>query len=1485
MKKSIYAIMAAAAIFAGCTQETDVNLQENPGKHLITIKADVDNTKTTVTDAGVFGWQAGETIGVVEQDGSAVIPFSIQDAEEGLFTGTLTAGKEPVFAVSPAAFVSGVAENGGDIEYDITLDNISDYVPGTTNAIMVGGYSGKDGDNYKFHFNHAAALVKVRVQNVPVGTAKVKLTLDKNITGIWEDLSTLTPVLGENEYGEPSLTLTLKKAVTNPNTTADYYFPVPANTYGSFQFELLNADGDRIKGFGKTVEIPLEAGSLFLSPAIPLAPVEIVKGAEWTYTFGEKKYSENGTQTLTVGTEPNAVSMDWTLDGTFKNGSGYWAYDSTKGQQFGSGSYPYSTLTLTADSGVDGIQDVVINTSGASSINATVSVSVGGTPFVIKGSDPAKTSDALTASATEYTFTSPDGELYVGDIVISYANSSSKAIYIKTISLNPDTRIDPELAYSPAAYNVLASSTLATPVLSAVEGFDGTVTYAIGSEDDPEVASVNAETGAVTIGAKAGSVTVTASFAGNATYKPGSASYTITVGAAALSVTEPAAAECSANSTTTFTVTSNVEWIATTDDGEIITSIDPSDAQSPAADPVTVTVTLAANTGAQRTATVKVRPTNQTAYSALNQDVTVTQKLYTADVIFEKYSGVLSGGTYLLVDANANVALRSTISSSRAGYKAVAEYETGKIKNPIPSIVWVIAANGDYWTAYSDTTSLYIGSTSAKNQAALLDSVTDNAKWSVASTNESTTYDFVNKAREESSSSNGNKYLRYNSGYGFACYASGTGTALTLYKLVDNTVWNLKSIAVKTAPTKVTYDVGDHFDPTGLVITATYSDQAGVKNDKTVEVAYSNATAEAFAFDPSTSAALTVDDDEVTITWGEKSTTQAITVNAALEWTLSSIAVKTAPTKVTYTVGEYFAPAGLVLTATYTAPGDNEKTEDVVYSNETAEAFAFDPSTSDALTIDDDEVTITWGGKSTTQAITVEAASAGSSVNNPLTVAEAIEAYQANNSIGSKYVKGIVCQEGNSYCFISDDGTTANKMELYSFSGSIASSALKVGDAVIAHGTLDYYSKNSVYEINGTTVDVHISKPVLTPNGGNFVDSQSVSIASTNSSSIRYTTDGSAPTVSTGEVYSAALNLTASATVKAVGIDENGVVCTAVASATFTKLQTYAVTWEAPANGSITVKNGETTLASGDLVPETATVSITASPADGYALSTLVYNDGSDHDIKSTKSFTMPAHAVSIAATFEETGGGATPLDDPSNVAITAFSAAGFTATWANDANADSYSWILSTSDSAPASTSDASVKAFGTSSAATLKDGKWTLTKTGLSLDGVYYFYVKAVGAGSYSDSDYSSQKVSLLSFESAANTYSSNWTITTIVSQRNTISAHAGSYYANTDGKTSGTIQTANVIENPGTLKFYVSKESTNTNASSVWKVSVKTATASSWTQVGDSQSAASSITKGTWTEVTRDLSSYSKVYVKIEYSGSTAIRAIDDVSLTGN
>ena len=198
---------------------------------------------------------------------------------------------------------------------------------------------------------------------------------------------------------------------------------------------------------------------------------------------------------------------------------------------------------------------------------------------------------------------------------------------------------------------------------------------------------------------------------------------------------------------------------------------------------------------------------------------------------------------------------------------------------------------------------------------------------------------------------NGTNYRFYNS--------IGSYLPFFVYKVAaPASSKTLSSISVSTAPTKTTYTAGEYFDPTGLVITRTYSDSTSDT------YTYANHTSE-FSFTPTTSTALTTSNTSVTITYGGKSTTQAITVNAK---TLSSIQVSTAPTKTSYYAGQYFDPTGLVIQRNY-----SDSTSDTyTYSGHTSE-FTFSPSTSTALTTSNTSVTITYGGKSCSQSISVSA--------------------------------------------------------------------------------------------------------------------------------------------------------------------------------------------------------------------------------------------------------------------------------------------------------------------------------------------------------------------------------------------------------------------------------------------------------------------------------------------------------------------------------
>ncbi len=328
----------------------------------------------------------------------------------------------------------------------------------------------------------------------------------------------------------------------------------------------------------------------------------------------------------------------------------------------------------------------------------------------------------------------------------------------------------------------------------------------------------------------------------------------------------------------------------------------------------------------------------------------------------------------------------------------------------------------------------------------------------------------------------------------------------------------------------------------------------------------------------------------------------------------------------------------------------------ITYTSSNPDVASVDENTGDITFVGNGTTTITASSAKTEAykagsayyQITVTGAPAEKgSKDNPYTPSEARAAaiaLEGNASVNDVYVKGIVSEVTTAYSSsfknvtfnLSDDGLTTSGQFVAYREKSGYSSTVAAGDAVIVKGKIVLYNSETPEFQADNAIQTLLAKPVISGTE-NFTGSTSVTISAANGATIYYTTDGTDPDTNSS-VYNAALTISATTTVKAIA-SKDGLV-TGITSAAFNKVQAYAVTFGTPSNGTITVKHGETTLASGDEIAAGETITITTTPSSGYVLSTLVYNDGSDHDIKSAKSFTMPASAVSITATFEESHGG-----------------------------------------------------------------------------------------------------------------------------------------------------------------------------------------------------------------------------------------------------
>lgn len=171
--------------------------------------------------------------------------------------------------------------------------------------------------------------------------------------------------------------------------------------------------------------------------------------------------------------------------------------------------------------------------------------------------------------------------------------------------------------------------------------------------------------------------------------------------------------------------------------------------------------------------------------------------------------------------------------------------------------------------------------------------------------------------------------------------ASDTHAFAIIPKKVD-------SIAIKTAPAKTEYFVGESFDKTGLVITATYND------GEVKDVAADLVTVDA---DKLTEAA---ESKTVTVTYGGKTATFRIKVKAV---ELTKIEVTTAPKKTEYKAFERFDKTGMAVTASY----NNGATADVT-ADCTISAY---PQDRDSFRVGDTTVTVSYGGKTADITVTV----------------------------------------------------------------------------------------------------------------------------------------------------------------------------------------------------------------------------------------------------------------------------------------------------------------------------------------------------------------------------------------------------------------------------------------------------------------------------------------------------------------------------------
>lgn len=174
------------------------------------------------------------------------------------------------------------------------------------------------------------------------------------------------------------------------------------------------------------------------------------------------------------------------------------------------------------------------------------------------------------------------------------------------------------------------------------------------------------------------------------------------------------------------------------------------------------------------------------------------------------------------------------------------------------------------------------------------------------------------------------------------------------------------------------------------------------------------------------------------------------------------------------------------------------------------------------------------------------------SEQNPYTVAQALDNTPSN---GKVYVKGVVSKfvmtgvysDNYHRYYISDDGSTQSS-QLMVFNGKglnnedfTSDDDVQIGDIVTIYGNLVLYNTTKEFGAGNYIVSLKRAPaaPTFSPEAGTYTSVQTVEIScATDGAAIYYTTDGTDPTSESTE-YTAAIDVNASMTIKAIAVKDD----------------------------------------------------------------------------------------------------------------------------------------------------------------------------------------------------------------------------------------------------------------------------------------------------------------------------------------------------------
>lgn len=262
MKIRLFLVLALAGLFfSSCAVE------ENPTGDGGSINAVMENdgTRTSVTDTGVFTWSEGDQVWLHTTNGGIVGTLSSgagtsnANFSYGAFFGDMT-GK----AVCPYNAGHSVSGDQLNVVLPASYDLGSNLF--NTNAAMYGEVV-----NGTIRFNHLAGVMRFRFKNVPAGTDRFQITLDKKINGTFTaDLTADLPIIETAQTSvDAEKTVTLNFDPLTSMSDISLYIPLPVGTYATLGLDLW-AGTTSVWSYSNTVTNTITRKALKLMPVVTM---------------------------------------------------------------------------------------------------------------------------------------------------------------------------------------------------------------------------------------------------------------------------------------------------------------------------------------------------------------------------------------------------------------------------------------------------------------------------------------------------------------------------------------------------------------------------------------------------------------------------------------------------------------------------------------------------------------------------------------------------------------------------------------------------------------------------------------------------------------------------------------------------------------------------------------------------------------------------------------------------------------------------------------------------------------------------------------------------------------------------------------------------------------------------------------------------------------------------------------------------------------